>query len=167
MAMSDPDELRAHRFMFTTGIENSCPVITGHDGRDKRVDEMESCRHYQCWRKDFDLVCEMGVEFLRFGPPYYRTHLGPGRYDWDFADETFTRLRQLGINPIADLCHFGVPDWIGNFQNPEWPQLFAEYCGEFARRYQWVKLFTPVNEIYVCATFSAQFGWWNERLQTD
>jgi beta-glucosidase/6-phospho-beta-glucosidase/beta-galactosidase len=167
MAISNPDELRAHRFMFTTGIENSSPVITGHDGRDKRIDEMESCRHYQCWRKDFDLVCEMSIEFLRYGPPYYRTHLGPGRYDWDFADETFARLRQLGINPIADLCHFGVPDWIGNFQNPEWPQLFAEYCGAFARRYPWVKLFTPVNEIYVCATFSAQFGWWNERLRTD
>src|SRR5207248_929964 len=48
-----------------------------------------------------------------------------------------------------------------------WPQLFAAYCGAFASRYPWVRLFTPVNEIFVCATFSAQFGWWNERLTTD
>jgi beta-glucosidase len=27
--------------------------------------------------------------------------------------------------PIVDLCHFGVPDWIGNFQNPDFPELFA------------------------------------------
>jgi hypothetical protein len=32
----------------------------------------------------------MGIEHLRYGPPYYRCHLGPGRYDWSFADETFT-----------------------------------------------------------------------------
>ena len=37
---------------------------------------------------DFRLVQELGVDYLRYGPPYYRTHLGPGRYDWAFADET-------------------------------------------------------------------------------
>src|SRR5262249_41106437 len=25
-------------------------------------------------------------------------------------------------------------------------------------------LFTPINEIYICARFSAELGWWNERL---
>ena len=24
-----------------------------------------------------------------------------------------------------------------------------------------------MNEIFIAATFSAQFGWWNERLKTD
>ena len=40
-------------FMFSTGIENSSPTI---DNGRKRVDEMEACRHYQCWREDFALV---------------------------------------------------------------------------------------------------------------
>jgi beta-glucosidase/6-phospho-beta-glucosidase/beta-galactosidase len=73
----------------------------------------------------------------------------------------------LGIEPIVDICHFGVPDWIGDFQNPDWPPHFAEYCRAFAARYPWVRLFTPVNEIFVAATFSGQYGWWNERLTTD
>jgi beta-glucosidase/6-phospho-beta-glucosidase/beta-galactosidase len=30
-----------------------------------------------------------------------------------------------------------------------------------------VRFFTPVNEIFVTAQFSAAFGWWNERLMTD
>jgi beta-glucosidase/6-phospho-beta-glucosidase/beta-galactosidase len=105
----------------------------------------------------------MGIEFLRYGPPYYRTHIGPGRYDWSFADETFHRLRDLEITPIADLCHFGVPDWIGDFQNPDWPPHVAEYAKAFAQRYPWVKLYTPVNEIFITAAFSTQYGWWNER----
>ena len=156
-----------HRFLFATGIENSYPVITGRDGRDLRVDEMEKCGHYARWRDDFALVKEMGLEYLRYGPPYYRVHQGPGRYDWGFSDEAFSELARLNITPIVDLCHFGVPDWVGNFQNPDWPELFAEYAGVFAARYPWVRFYTPVNEIYICATFSAQMGWWNERLQSD
>jgi beta-glucosidase/6-phospho-beta-glucosidase/beta-galactosidase len=104
---------------------------------------------------------------LRYGPPYYTAHVGPGDYDWSFADETFAALRHLGVTVIADLCHFGVPDWVGNFQNADWPALFAEYAGAFAARFPWVRFYTPVNEIFIAATFSAQRGWWNERLCSD
>jgi beta-glucosidase/6-phospho-beta-glucosidase/beta-galactosidase len=154
-------------FMFATGIENSYPVVELKDGRRVRVDEMEKTGHYQHWREDFALVKELGIPYLRYGPPYYRTHLGPGRYDWGFADDTFNALQELEIEPIVDLCHFGVPDWIGDFQNPDWPTHFAEYCRAFAARYPWVHLFTPVNEIFVAATFCGQYGWWNERLTSD
>src|SRR5581483_254955 len=92
---------------------------------------------------------------------------GPGKYDWSFADETLHALREQKVTVIADLCHFGVPDWIGNFQNPDWPKLFVEYADAFARRYPWLRFYTPVNEIFIAATFSAQFGWWNEQLRSD
>ncbi|HET7601254.1 MAG TPA: family 1 glycosylhydrolase [Gemmatimonadales bacterium] len=151
-------------FMFATGIENSYPTIGLPDGRTKRIDQMEKCGHYARWREDFALAKELGVAFLRWGPPYYRAHAGPGRYDWEFADDALEHLRRLGITPILDLCHFGVPDWAGDFQNPDWPALFAEYAAAVARRYPWVDHFTPVNEIFVAALFSAGYGWWNERL---
>lgn len=155
------------QFMFATGIENSYPTISLPSGATKRVDEMEKCKHYQYWEKDFALLREVGIEFLRYGPPYYRTHLAPGKYDWEFSDLTFHRLRELRVTPIVDLCHFGVPDWIGNFQNKDWPALFAQYAQAVAQRYPWLRFFTPVNEIHIAATFSAQFGWWNERLSSD
>lgn len=158
---------RPSAFLFATGIENSYPVVTGRHGQSHRVDEMAKAYHYDRWREDFALVRELGIEYLRYGTPYYRDHLGPGRYDWSFADETFAELDRLGITPIADLCHFGVPDWVGNFQNPDWPELFAEYAAAFASRYPSVRFFTPVNEIFITATFSGQYGWWNERLCSD
>jgi beta-glucosidase len=151
-------------FMFCTGIENSIPTI--NNGR-TRIDEMEACGHYERWREDFDLVEDLGTHFLRFGPPLHRTFLGPDRYDWEFADLTLNDLRRRDITPIADLCHFGVPDWIGNFQNPDFPELFASYAAAFAKRYHWIQLYTPVNEMFICAVFSAQYGWWNEQLKGD
>src|SRR4051812_586110 len=154
-------------FMFATGIENSYPTIAGPDGRSTRVDEMQRCGHYDRWREDFGLVRELGLEYLRYGPVYYRAHLGPGRYDWDFADQTFAALREMDITPIADLCHFGVPDWVGGFDNPDWPRLFADFAKAFAQRFPWVRRYTPINEIYVAATFSGQLGWWNERQASD
>jgi len=151
-------------FMFATGIENSIPTI---DGGRVRVDQMDSCGHYRRWREDFELVQELGLKVLRYGPPLHRTFLGQDRYDWSFADETMADLRERNILPVVDLCHFGVPDWIGNFQNGDFPELFAGYSRAFAARFPWVQLYTPVNEMFICAVFSARYGWWNEQMTTD
>ncbi|HYZ48422.1 MAG TPA: family 1 glycosylhydrolase [Sphingomonas sp.] len=150
--------------MFCTGIENSIPTI---DNGKTRVDQMEVCGHYKHWRTDFELLEELGIQYLRYGPPIHKTYLGPGKYDWDFADMTFAELRRKDITPIVDLCHFGLPDWLGNFQNTDFPALFADYAAAFAERFPWVQLYTPVNEMFICATFSARYGWWNEQLQGD
>ncbi len=151
-------------FMFATGIECSYPTI--ENGRVRR-DELAECGHYDRWREDLGLVKELGIQVLRYGLPYHRTHLGPGRYDWEFADLVMAEMRRLGITPILDLLHFGVPDWLGNFQNPELPVHFADYAGAVAERYPWVKCYTPVNEIYVTARVSGKDGLWNEQLTTD
>ena len=150
--------------MFATGVENSIPTIKG--GR-VRVDQMEACGHYKHWKTDFELVEDTGIRFLRYGPPIHTSFLGPGRYDWEFVDGTFHEMKRRDIVPIVDLCHFGVPDWIGNFQNPDFPELFEAYARAFAERFPWVQLYTPVNEMYICATFSAKYGWWNEELKSD
>jgi beta-glucosidase/6-phospho-beta-glucosidase/beta-galactosidase len=151
-------------FIFATGIENSAPTI--HGGR-TRMDEMDKCGHYHHWRTDFGLVQELGIHFLRYGPPLHSSLLGAGRYDWSFADETFRDLKERDLIPIVDLCHFGVPDWIGNFQNPDFPDIFAAYAQAFAQRFPWVQLYTPVNEMFICAVFSALYGWWNEQQTSD
>lgn len=151
-------------FMFATGIECSYPTID--QGRTRR-DQLAECGHYQHWRKDLQLVKDLGLKVLRYGLPYHQIHLGAGRYDWSFADDVMQEIQRLGITPILDLLHFGVPDWLGNFQNPELPIHFADYCAAVADRYPWVRYYTPVNEIYVTARVSAKDGLWNEQLKSD
>jgi beta-glucosidase/6-phospho-beta-glucosidase/beta-galactosidase len=151
-------------FMFATGIECSYPTIEG--GR-WRLDQLDSTDHYRFWRRDLELVLELGLRHLRYGPPLHRTFRGPGRFDWEFMDQVAEEMRRLGIVPIADLCHFGVPDWLENFQNPELPEQLAEYAAAFAARYPWVRHYTPVNEMYVAARMSALDGLWNEQLRSE
>jgi beta-glucosidase/6-phospho-beta-glucosidase/beta-galactosidase len=152
------------KFAFATGIECSAPTIEG--GR-WRVDEMEETGHYRHWRHDLELVRELGLRHLRYGPPIHRIFTGPNRYDWSFMDQVAEAMQELEIVPIIDLCHFGVSDWLENFQNTELPQRLAEYASGFAQRYPWIRFYTPVNEMYVTARLSALEGVWNEQLRSE
>lgn len=149
-------------FMFATAIDSSCPVSGGI-----RMDQMAKSGHYARWREDIGLVRDLGVRYLRYGAPLHRVYLGAEKYDWGFADDTFADLRCHDLVPIVALCRYGVPDWIGDFQNPDFPGLFASYARAFAERFPWVQLYTPVDEMLVCALFSAKYGWWNEQLSSD
>jgi beta-glucosidase/6-phospho-beta-glucosidase/beta-galactosidase len=157
------DPVDSLRFMFAVGIECSCPTIDGG----VRVDQLRDTGHYQMWKTDLKLVRELNLRYLRYGPPIYRIWTGPGQYDWSQLDPIMSEMRRLGIVPIIDLLHFGLPDFLVDFQNPEWPDRFQDYAHAFAERYPWVRYYTPVNEIYVTALFSAAFGWWNERQMSD
>ena len=151
-------------FMFATGIECSYPTV---DQGSWRRDEMESTRHYEMWQEDFELARQLGITHIRYGPPLHLIFEGPGRYDWSYIDPQMEALRELGPEPIVDLCHFGLPSWLGNFQNADIGQALEEYAGAFAERFSWVRFYTPVNEMYVCARMSALDGLWNEQLRDD
>ena len=149
-------------FMFATGIDSTAPKIDG-----VRHDQMEKTGHYDRWREDIDLVKELGTRYLRFGPTIHRTYVGADSYDWGHADAVLGYVRSLDIVPIIDLCRFGVPDWLGDFQNPDFPYLFARYARAFAERYPWIQLYTPVNTIFVTALASTKLGMMNEASSDD
>lgn len=152
-----------NRFIFATGIECSYPTVEGGNRRD----QLEETKHYQNWRTDFELCRDLGIRFLRYGLPYYRIHTGPHSYDWSWPDEVLPVARDMGLEIIADLCHFGVPDWVGGFTNTDWPELFVDYAEAFCKRYPWIRFYTPVNEIQICARFSGRYGWWNDQKADD
>src|SRR5437762_1057368 len=151
-------------FMFATGIECSAPTI---DGGRWRIDQLEETGHYKNWRHDLELVRELGLKFLRYGPPIHLVYQGENKFDWDFLDKVLAAMKELEIEPIVDLCHFGVPDWLENFQNVSLPEALGRYAGAFAERFPWVKFYTPVNEMYVTTRMSSLDGVWNEQLSDD
>lgn len=161
-----PGERRqaSQSFMFATGIECSYPTI--EHGRWRR-DEMGSMRHYELWQRDFELAREIGTTHIRYGPALHLIFRGPARYEWDYSDPQMEELAEFGPEPIVDLCHFGVPSWLGDFQNADVATALAEYAGAFAERYPWVRFYTPINEMYVCARMSGLQGLWNEQKSSE
>jgi beta-glucosidase/6-phospho-beta-glucosidase/beta-galactosidase len=151
-------------FMFATGIECSYPTL--EKGR-WRCDQMAATGHYANWPRDLELAAEVGVSHLRYGPPLHLICRPGGRYEWDWTDGPMQAMREIGLVPIVDLCHFGLPDWLETFQNEAVPEALTAYAAAFADRYPWVRYYTPVNEMYVCARFSALDGMWNEQLRDE
>ena len=151
-------------FRFATGVECSNPTI--EHGAVRR-DLLAETGHYDRFEQDLGLVRDLGLRTLRYGLPIHRVLPARGVYDWSFADAAMHEMRRLEIEPILDLLHFGVPDWWGDFQNPELPLLFCDYCDKVAERYPWVRFYTPVNEIFVTARNSARDGLWNEQRRDD
>ena len=97
------------QFMFATGIENSNPTIQLPDGTTRRVDEMEKCGHYKRWKDDFQLVKDMGIQYLRYGPPLHTTHLGPGPLRLEFCRRNLQRTKTN-----ADYAHRGSVSFRGS-----------------------------------------------------
>ena len=151
-------------FLFATGIECSYPTI--EQGRWRR-DQMSGTGFYRHWQEDFELCRQLGITHLRYGPPLHLIFRRPGSFDWSWIDDQMAELERYGPEPIVDLCHFGLPDWLQSFQNGELVPALAEYAGAFADRFPWVRFYTPVNEMYVCARMSALQGAWNEQRSDD
>ena len=70
---------RTWDFAFATGIECSTPRIIDQHGRSVRRDLLEECGHYRHWRRDLELVKELGTPVLRYGLPNHLILFQPFR----------------------------------------------------------------------------------------
>jgi hypothetical protein len=150
-------------FVVATGIECSAPRIVGG----LRMDELRKTGHTDRYAEDLTLVADFGIRYLRYGIPFHLVDADPSHRDWAWTDAALSALRRAGIEPIVDLLHFGVPDDLEGMGDPRLPARFAAYADAFARRYRWVRYYTPVNEPLVAAVFSGALGMWNERRRGD
>jgi beta-glucosidase len=146
-------------FIVATGIECSAPVIAGG----LRRDELRLTGHWDRYEEDFRLVAELGITHLRYGIPFHVVAREAHGLDWSWTDRALAALRDAGLEPIVDLLHFGVPDDLTGIGDPRLPARYLRYVEAFAERYPWVRWYTPVNEPFITAHFSAGTGWWNER----
>jgi beta-glucosidase/6-phospho-beta-glucosidase/beta-galactosidase len=145
-------------FVVATGIECSAPLVNG-----RRVDELVKTGHVERYREDFALAAGLGVRYLRYGIPFHRVNPEPDRLDWTWVDAALSACLDSGLIPIVDLMHFGVPADLRDYQNPALVDRFRSYVRAFVERYPWARYFTPVNEPFITAAFSARDGLWNEQ----
>jgi beta-glucosidase/6-phospho-beta-glucosidase/beta-galactosidase len=149
-------------FAVACGEEASDPLVS-HGGVLVRVDELTASDHLAHQDADLAAVAGLGVRWWRYGMPWRWTEPEPGVYDWSWWDRALAACERHGLEPIVDLCHFGLPDHYPGFCDPSWVEGFVRYVDAFLGRYRSPIFFTPVNEPSITAQCSGQWGIWNDR----
>ncbi len=148
-------------FLWATGIEDTF-ITAPWPKTGRTLDEYELTGHYDRWHDDLGLMHDLNVNCARYGIPWHRIQPNRGAWEWDFVDRALERLLELGIEPIVDLVHYGLPPWIeGAYLHPDFPKLMAEYAARVAERFRGrVFAYTPLNEPRITAWYCGWLGWW-------
>lgn len=152
---------------FAVGIEDT--FIPQADEGERPLDEYELTGHYEHWHEDLGYAKQSGASMVRWGIPWYRIQPEPDRWDFEWLDRVVDRFEQLGLEVVVDLMHYGTPTWlVGEFANPEYPRLVAEYGRVVAERYRGrLTNWTPLNEPMLNIIHCGEFGYWPPRLTGD
>lgn len=100
-----------------------------------------ACDHYHRFREDVELMARIGAKAYRFSVAWSRVQPdGSGALDergLDFYDRLVDALLAAGIEPLANLFHWDLPQALqdrGGFANPAIVGWFAEYAAHAASR---------------------------------
>lgn len=146
----------AGAFRWAVGIEGSCIPHLG-------IDEFQWTGHDKQWRADFERAArDLGCRWLRYSLCWHLIEKSPGVYDWTWADERIGYARELGLNLILDLVHFGTPTWLPEaFGDIDFPAALERFSREFGKRYSGiVHAVCPVNEPLITTLFCGDVGLW-------
>jgi beta-glucosidase/6-phospho-beta-glucosidase/beta-galactosidase len=148
-------------FFWAAGIEDTF-ITEPWPKTGRTLDEYELTGHYERWHADLGLLNEAGVRVARYGIPWHRIQPQRDAWEWDFVDRAVDRFLGLGIEPIIDLVHYGLPPWIeGAYLHPDFPRYMADYAARVAERLRGrVFAYTPLNEPRITAWYCGRLGWW-------
>ena len=151
--------------MTTDAVPPSMEVWAGFECTlnrvaDRQHDQLALTGHYGR-TEDLERLAELGVRTVRYPVLWEHVAGAPTAVArWSHADAAMRRLRELGIEPIVGLVHHGSGPLHTNLLDDGFADGLAAFAGSVARRYPWVRRFTPVNEPLTTARFSALYGAW-------
>jgi beta-glucosidase/6-phospho-beta-glucosidase/beta-galactosidase/glycosyltransferase involved in cell wall biosynthesis len=156
LSISDADSLPIKEFIWGAGVE--CSFLAHLN-----IDQYEWTQHNRFWRQDLKRAREeLGLRHLRYAFPWHILEAQRGQFDWSYADERMAYMKELGINVLLDVMHFGTPLWLKQaVGDPEFPEALESFTQAIVERYRdQVSIWCPFNEPLVSALFSGDFGFW-------
>ena len=131
---------------FQAGFE--CSSHRRRDG--KRVDVIAATKHDRAAAADYRQLAALKLRTARDGLRWHLIERSPGQYDWSSFLPMLKAARDLDIQVIWDLLHYGWPDHIEPWRR-EFIDRFAAFAAASARLIRsetdaapW---FCPINEI--------------------
>lgn len=148
------------RGFFGAGFECSTHYLRERP----RLDLLAATGHDTFLEKDYARLVEYGIRTVREGIRWHLMEPSAGHFDHSGVIRIARAARELDIEIIWDLMHFGYPDDIDIFA-PGFVRRFASYAREFARvisnETDMPLLVTPVNEISFFAAHGGETGFMN------
>ena len=128
---------------------------------------LDQCRRneHRARLDDLDRFAALGFSALRHGLLWETA--AAASHDLAFADAALERLRWLGVEPIVGLVHHGSGPPGTSLLDPNFAQGLARHAAAVARRYPWVRDYTPVNEPLTTARFSGLYGHWYPHARSE
>lgn len=126
-----------------------------------------ACRHYELYRKDFDLAEKLHHNAHRFSIEWSRIEPKEGKFSQKAIShyrDVLAALRERGIEPVVTLHHFTNPIWFaesGNWIHPKAVDRFLRFCDVVVRALaKDVHYWITVNEPTIYLSHAFILGVW-------
>jgi len=126
-----------------------------------------ACRHYELYKKDFDLARDLHHNCHRLSIEWSRIEPKEGRFsrkELKHYLDVILALRKRNIEPMVTLHHFTNPIWLarsGGWENKRCVELFLRYCDFVTRGLaKHVHYWVTINEPTIYISHSYLFGAW-------
>src|ERR1700759_1774378 len=95
---------------------------------DEYKDQLRYSGHYER-SGDMEAIADLGIKTIRY-PVLWEKHQPDKnkKIDWQWTDRQLSRIRTLGMTPIAGLLHHGSGPAFTNLSDPDFPYLLASYA---------------------------------------
>ena len=120
-------------------------------------DQLARSRHRKQYEADLRCFFDLGLRTLRVGLQWERWEQTKTWAEWD---RMLAVMAELGMEPIVGLLHHGSGPRSTDLLDPAFPEKFAAYALEVARRYPHVEQWTPINEPQTTGRFACLYGHW-------
>ncbi|RYD96491.1 MAG: amine oxidase [Sphingobacteriales bacterium] len=127
-----------------------------------RVDLLQATRHLEHIEADYIRLREFSISTVREGVQWSCVETSPYVYDWTNVVRVITVARQLQVQVIWDLCHFGYPSDLTTL-HPQFSKRFVAFALAFLEQYrslqpEGVLIVTPINEVNFMSWLGGEVG---------
>lgn len=130
----------------------------------RRLDLLESTRHAELVRTDYERLKPFGIRTVREGLRWHLIEERRYKFNFSSVEPFLDAAQENGIQILWDLMHFGWPDHLDVF-HPRFPCELEELAYHFAqllkRRGIANPVIAPVNEISFTAWAAGESGYIN------